>query len=66
MINTWKNIKKSYKNNKFKILGPTRNDKFECCIIFFDRYSRLFSVCVKKIGKKTNNPPKTKYANQIE
>ena len=25
----WKNIKKSYKNNKFIILAPTRNGKFE-------------------------------------
>ena len=26
---TWKNIKSSYNNNKFKISGPTWNDKFE-------------------------------------
>ena len=26
---TWKNIKSSYNNNKFKILAPTWNDKFE-------------------------------------
>ena len=26
---TWKNIKKSYKNNKFKISTPTWNEKFE-------------------------------------
>ena len=26
---TWKNIKKSYKNNKFKILAPTWNEEFE-------------------------------------
>ena len=26
---TWKNIKSSYKNNKFKISAPTWNDKFE-------------------------------------
>ena len=26
---TWKNIKKSYKNNKFKISAPTWNNKFE-------------------------------------
>ena len=25
----WKNIKKSYENNKFIILAPTRNGKFE-------------------------------------
>ena len=26
---TWKNIKKSYKSNKFKILAPTGNEEFE-------------------------------------
>ena len=25
---TWKNIRKSYKNNKFKITAPTWNDEF--------------------------------------
>ena len=25
----WKNIKKSYKNNKFKISAPTWNEEFE-------------------------------------
>ena len=26
---TWKNIKKSYENNKFKISAPTWNEEFE-------------------------------------
>ena len=26
---TWKNIKKSYRNNKFKISAPTWNEEFE-------------------------------------
>ena len=26
---TWKNMKKSYKNNKFKISAPTWNEEFE-------------------------------------
>ena len=26
---TWKNIKQSYKNNKFKISAPTWNEEFE-------------------------------------
>ena len=26
---TWKNIEKSYSNNKFKISAPTQNDEFE-------------------------------------
>ena len=28
MYYTWKNIKISYKNNKFKVSAPTRNEKF--------------------------------------
>ena len=36
---TWKNIKSSYNNNKFKISALTWNDKFE---VFCIRYSRLF------------------------
>ena len=39
---TWKNIKSSYNNNKFKIPAPTWNDKFTRWIIFCIRYSRLF------------------------
>ena len=26
---TWKQIKSAYKNNKFKVSGPTSNDKFD-------------------------------------
>ena len=26
---TWENIRKQYKNNKLKIIAPTRNDEFE-------------------------------------
>ena len=29
----WKKIKKSYKNNKFKISAPTLNDKFELSLL---------------------------------
>ena len=29
IYNTWKNIKSSYKNNKFKISAPTWSDEFE-------------------------------------
>ena len=29
MYCTWKNIKRSYNNNKFKISAPTLYDKFE-------------------------------------
>ena len=29
IYNTWKNIKKSYKNNEFKLSAPTWNEEFE-------------------------------------
>ena len=29
IYHTWKDIKSSYNNNKFKIFAPTWNDKFE-------------------------------------
>ena len=31
IYSTWKNIKSSFNNNKFKITAPTWNDKFELC-----------------------------------
>ena len=41
---TWKNIKSSCNNNKFKISAPTWNDEFELpdYILFYIRYSGLF------------------------
>ena len=42
---TWKNIKSSYNNNKFKTSAPTWITRW---IIFFIRYSRLFWAYFKK------------------
>ena len=39
---TWKNVKSSYNNNKFKISAPTWNEEFTRWIILSPRYSRLF------------------------
>ena len=40
---TWKNIKSSCNNNKFKISGPTWNDEFELTDGSYSvSYSRLF------------------------
>ena len=55
---TWKNIKKSYKNNKFKTSAPTWNEKFE---LPDGSYSvsdipDYFDYIFKKHGEKTNNP----------
>ena len=39
---TWKNIEKSYKNNKFKISAKTWNEQFEYLMVQISiRYSRL-------------------------
>ena len=55
---TWKNIKKSYKNNKFKILAPTWNEEFElpdgsCSASDIQDY---FEYIVRKHEEKTDNP----------
>ena len=54
---TWKNIKSSYNNNKFKILAPTWNDKFE---LPDGSYSvsdiqAYFKYIFKKHNQKTDN-----------
>ena len=65
---TWKNIKKSYKNNKFKISAPTWNDKFE---LPDGSYSvsdipDYFEYILKRHGKETDNPSIRTYINIIE
>ena len=65
---TWKNIKKSYKNNKFKILAPTWNEEFELpdgsySISYIQDY---FEYILKKHGEKTANPSVRIYINLIE
>ena len=64
----WKNIKKSYKNNKFKISAPTRNKEFELP----DRsYSvsdiqDYFEYMLQKHYKVTDNPSIMIYVNKIK
>ena len=54
----WENVRKSYKNNKFKISAPTRNKEFELP----DRsYSvsdiqDYFEYILQKHDKVTDNP----------
>ena len=64
---TWKNIKGSYENNKFKISAPTWNDKFE---LHDGSYSvsdiqDYFEYILKKHRKKTNDPSTRIYINKI-
>ena len=65
---TWKNIKSSYNNNKFKISAPTWNDKFE---LPDGSYSvsdiqDYFEYILKKHGENVDNPSVQIYANKIE
>ena len=44
----WKNVKKSYKNNKLKTSSPIWNEKFELHLYSFpkNRPKKLFSNCL--------------------
>ena len=65
---TWKNIKGSYYNNKFKISAPTWSDEFELP----DRsYSvsdiqDYFEYILKKLGETVDDPSIRMYVNKIE
>ena len=65
---TWKNIKKSYKNNKFKISAPTWNEEFE---LPDGSYSvsdiqYYFEYILKNHETFTDNPSIRIYINKIE
>ena len=65
---TWKNIKSSYNNNKFKISAPTWNDEFE---LPDGSYSvsdiqDYFEYILKKHGENIDNPSARIYVNKID
>ena len=65
---TWKNIKSSYNNNKFKISAPTWNDEFK---LPDGSYSvsdiqDYFEYILKKHGENIDNPSVKIYVNKIE
>ena len=65
---TWKNIKSSYNDSKFKISAPTWNDKFE---LPDGSYSvsdiqDYFEYILKKHGENIDNPSVKIYVNKIE
>ena len=65
---TWKNIKSSYNNNKFKISAPTLNDKFE---LPDGSYSvsdiqHYFEYILKKHGENIDKPSVLIYVNKFE
>ena len=65
---TWKNIKSSYNNNKFKISAPTWSEEFE---LPDGSYSvsdiqDYFEYILKKHSENVDNPPIITYVNKIE
>ena len=65
---TWKNIKSSYNNNKFKISGPTWNDKTELLdgLYFVLDIQDYFEYIFKKYGENSDNSSISIYVNKLE
>ena len=68
MYYTWKNIKKSYKNNKFKTSPLTWYEKFELPdeSYYISDLQEHFEYIIKKHQTVTNNPPIRMQVNKIE
>ena len=65
---TWKNIKSSYKNNKFKISAPTWSDVFELPggSYSISSIQDYFEYIFKKHSENVDNPSIKTYVNKIE
>ena len=65
---TWKNIKLSYNNNKFKISAPTWNDKFELTdgLSSASNIQDYFEYILKKHRENIDKPSVQIYVNKIE
>ena len=65
---TWKNIKGSYNNNKFKIFAPTWNDEFELPdgLYSVSDIQDYFEYILEKHGEDIDEPSVQVYVNKIE
>ena len=65
---TWKNIKSSDNNNKFKISAPTWNDKFELPdgLYSLSNIQDYFEYILKKHGENIDKPSVQIYVSKIE
>ena len=65
---TWKNIKSSYNNNKFKISAPTWNEEFKLPdgSYSISDIQDYFQYILKKHSESVDNPPIRIYVNKIE
>ena len=65
---TWKNIKNSYNNNKFKISAPTWSDAFDLTdgSYSISDIQDYFEYILKKHSESVDNPSIRIYVNEIE
>ena len=65
---TWKNIKSSYYNNKFKMSAPAWNDKFELPDGWYSvsNIQDYFDYILKMHGENIDKPSIQIYVNKIE
>ena len=65
---TWKNIKSSYNNNKFKISPPTWSDEFKSPVGSYSKsdIQDYFEYILKKHSENIDNPSIRIYVNKVE
>ena len=65
---TWRNIKSSYRNNRFKISAPTGRDEFELPdgSYSISDIQDYFEYILKKHSESVDNPSIKIYVNKIE
>ena len=65
---TWKNMKSSHNNNKFRIYAPTWNDEFELPdgLYSVSDIQDHFEFISEKHGENNDNPSVQMYVNKIE
>ena len=65
---TWKNIKSSYNNNKFKISNPTWSEEFELPdgSYSLSDIQDYFEYILKKYSESVDNPSIRTYVNKIK
>ena len=65
---TWKNIKSSYKNNKFRISAPTWSDEFELPdgSYSISDIQDYFEYILKKHSENVDNPSIKIHVNKFE
>ena len=65
---TWKNVKSSYNNNKFKVSAPTWSEEFELADGSYSvsDIQDYFEYILKKRGESVDNPSIRMYINRTE